>query len=524
MIKVLFRLGVLLLVACTAMGVAIVQPQPRPVAAASPAFAFEWLGKPSAPQPWAPGAVNDWDLVVHDRDVVAANPFPTATAQHGADCSPAPATHTVSSAVNSVFICNNHMMTTLNAPGYGEIEMAPARLADWSQGTTSITFSVSTFRTSARDWFDLYVMPFQENVLLPGDLDVDLLGRPRDAIHMDMGIAYPTTFAGELISNFVRNDITTGGTSVEDALRARSQSTSAVNRTRLELDISRTHIRFGMPDYNNWWVDRDVAPLSFNQGVVQLGHHSYTPDKECSPTPGVLSCTGNTWHWSDFSISSAVPFTMLRPGTPWDLSHSSDRVEFKLPAPAPANSFLRMAAIGHVRFSADGGRTWMTPQVQPTDRNPSGTYQDAVFNSYWTPFPAGATSIMFTGEDWFGGWWSVNDPSIWSGTGTNTPPAPPPGNAPPIQAVQPPSPPVSQSQAGEDNGSHEVSKPSRSGESERHQPGPVELVAGRLRNPAYYLPAAGVLVLIFAGLVLVLRRSGLLRLFARKPPPSGGGG
>src|ERR1700730_708951 len=197
MTRGLSRLALLAALAFGLFGIATVQSPGRATAAGSAGFSFQWNGKPSAPAPWRPAVANDWDLVVHDRDVVGGAPFPTATAQHGADCSPAPNTHTVNSPADSAFICNNHLMTVLNAPGYGEIEMAPSRLADWSQGTTSITFSVSTFRTSPRDWFDLYVMPFQENVLLPGELDVDLLGRPRNAIHMDMGLAYPTTFSGE---------------------------------------------------------------------------------------------------------------------------------------------------------------------------------------------------------------------------------------------------------------------------------------------------------------------------------------
>ena len=257
---------------------------------------------------------------------------------------------------------------------------------------------------------------------LPGLLDVDLLGRPRDAVHIDMDQSMPTSFSGEVIRDFNRTDITGGASSLEQALAAQGKSTSGKDRTRLELDISSTHIRFGMPDQNNWWIDRDVPALKWTQGVIQLGHHSYTPDKECDranfPNAGLFACTGNTWHWSNVAVTPATPFGMLRPDnylSSAPITHPEVSPSFlTFDQPAPEQSFLRFAAYGHVQYSLDQGRTWLTPAAQPTTSNPSGGYVDVVFMSYFVPIPAGTRRIDVRGRDTFAGWWMINDASIWS--------------------------------------------------------------------------------------------------------------
>ena len=378
-------------------------------AAEGPSFAFQWTGDPATPQPWRP---SDWDLIVHSRDQNFWTQLGSTTAQHGPDCGPPPATHPTSSYPDAVFICRNHMMTAFSPGGYGEIEFAPNQVADWTNGPAVISWHQSTFRTSPRDWTDIFVTPFDENLVLPAHTDVDLRGRPRDAIHVEMSDAVnPTTFRGTLIDDFKGTDITTAAAALEKVTPP-----SAVTRTHFQLEISRTHVRFGIPETGTWWIDRDVPSLKFTEGIIQLGHHSYTPDKECTPTPGVLSCTGNTWHWSDFSVSSAVPFTMLRtpvsqPGA--HVSHdTSPLVEFE--APAPPNSHLRFAAVGRISVSFDGGKTWRVANPQPSEGNQDGSYTENTTLSYWVPVPAGATGVTFRGEDTYWTWWWVVDPAVWS--------------------------------------------------------------------------------------------------------------
>jgi hypothetical protein len=411
-------------------------PGAAPVAAAEipGPFAFQWTGNPSAPQPWQP---KDWDLIVHARDQRTWTQLDPMPAQHGADCGAPPATHTVTSYDDAVFICRNHMMTAFWPGGYGEIEFAPSELADWSGGTTVISWHQSTFRTSPRDWTDLMITPLEKNLVLQAQIQVDLKGRPRDAVDIEMCGCAPTKFTGAIMSNFQETDITTDDTPLESAYPQ-----SAVNRTHFQLEISRTHIRFGIPEAHLWWVDRNITPLSFTRGLIQFGHHSYTPDKECVPTPGVLSCVANTWHWSDFSVSSAVPFTMLR-GLTAASGHVSDDTSkvVQLPSAAPANSHLRFAALGRVSVSFDSGRTWVAPTPQPSEKNQNGAWDEDMFYSYWVPAPEGTTSVTFRGQDttWGAPWW-VSDPAVWSSEAPATPPTTSPPAAAEAQPAQPPSP------------------------------------------------------------------------------------
>ena len=374
-------------------------------AAAGDVFSFNWSGRPSAPQPWVP---QGWDVIVHSRDARTWQALDPMPAQHGADCGAPPATHLVTRYEDAVFICNNHMMTAFMPGGYGEVEMAPDHLVDWSQGTAIISWHQSTYRTSPRDWTDINVTPFADNLVLPANVTVDLSGEPRNGVHIAMSTAFPTTFSGSILNDFNATPLAGTGAVLEHVLPP-----SMTVRAHFQLEISRTHIRFGLPDQNVWFVDQDAPALPFTSGIVQLGHHSYTPDKECTPTPGALTCTGDTWHWSDFSMQPAHPFTMMPADTGSHVSHdTSSTVHFTVGA--PAGSFLRFAAVGAITVSYDGGKTWREPKVQPATSNRDGVVRGSLFNGYWTPVPEGTTTVMFDGQDtYFSPWW-VKDVAIWS--------------------------------------------------------------------------------------------------------------
>src|SRR5882672_3916124 len=173
----------------------------RPVAAISPySFPFT-VGTPAAPTPWNPST---WDIAVHIRNNYQFGGLDAMQAQHGADCSAPPATHPVSSYNDAVFVCKNHVMTSISAGGYGVIYLTPDHMFDWSGGTSSLSFPVSTFRSSDRDWIDLWITPFGENLELPLESWLpDLQGPPKDAIHIRMDqFNQGTIFSGEIYSNF----------------------------------------------------------------------------------------------------------------------------------------------------------------------------------------------------------------------------------------------------------------------------------------------------------------------------------
>jgi hypothetical protein len=367
---------------------------------AAASFSQTFDGNPAQPLPWTP---SNWDVTVHSRDISTWNKLETMQAGHGSDCSPSPATHTVTEYKDAVFICKDHVMTAINASGYGVIYLTPNQLVDFTNGEAVIKFDLSTARTSLRDWMDVWISPYEDHLQLPlQDFYPDLSGEPRRAIQVEMGnFNRKTTFAINRIANFAA----TGLSSNKSYIGYESFLTpSAMRRDTFELHISRTHIKFGMPAYNFWWYDTKMPTLDWSVGVVQFGHHSYTPKKECATG----SCGPNTWHWDNVQISPAVPFTIIRATQRY--TDVKAGAQMTLAASAPANARLRFSGIGKsLQVSFDNGATWVKAVTQAQER-----YTEEAFWSYWMPIPAGTKTIKFKGTKWWGGDWRVQDLSVWA--------------------------------------------------------------------------------------------------------------
>lgn len=411
----------------------------QPVAAVGPFNDPFQYGAPASPQAWN---VPAWDVAVHIRNNYQYGGIDAMNAGHGPTCGPPPGTHPISTDVEAVFVCNNHVMTAINAGGYGAIYLTPDHEIDFSAGTTTLVFTSSTDRTSLRDWQDLWITPFDESLELPlPDWLPDLQGPPRDSVHIQMGeFNNDTNFSGEVFRNFRSQGLNSSWWVTEHQF----MQTSAKTRSRFELDISRTHIRFGMPDFNRWWIDTSIPDLGWSRGVVQLGHHSYTPDKAagCGPPVGATNgCQPNTWHWGGLSMSSAVPFTMIKANQRRIWAGTTTRATF--PRPAPANAVLRFDAVGTLQVSYDGGQSWQSPQLSPENKHVVGA-----FENYLTPIPAGTSSVLFRGQPSWAGPWFARDLSIWADappaagpvpTTTSGPAAPgssTPSAAPSVQPMQ----------------------------------------------------------------------------------------
>jgi hypothetical protein len=396
-------------------------------AAAAQSFFESFTGAPAIPTPWHPA---NWDVTVHSRDVPTFTSLQLTHAGHGTDCSAPPASHDISSYDDAVFLCRDHMMTAIKAEGYGVIYLTPNAMVDFSAGEAVVRFDMSTERTSLRDWVDLWVTPFDENVQLVGDIGpVDLNGQPRHAVQVRMGeFNGATTFRGNVIRDFNSQEI---GRNDGLALPGIVVPSASV-RTTFEMRISRTHLKFGIPALDAWWVDNNFADLGWSSGVVQIGHHSYNPEKDC------IACTANTWHWDNVSISPAIPFTILNADRRAVGSATSAAVSFA--SGAPANSFLRFAGIGsNLALSFDGGSSWQTPRLQAFEQLLGAEH----FRSYWTAVPEGTRSVQFKGSDWFGGPWRAQNIGIWGtsltpGTATFPPSTPAPTSAPTSAPSAPP--------------------------------------------------------------------------------------
>lgn len=382
------------------------------IAAVPGVFLATFDGAPPAPAPFDdPG----WDVTVHSRSVDTFEVLEPVQAAHGPDCSAPPDSHEITAYDDMVYRCRDHMMTALNASDYGMIYLTPDHLVDFRDGTATIAFDVSTARTSVRDWWDVWITPYDDHLQLPLDLgtDVDAAGPPRRSLHVTLGTENqmhatiydefePVTFDGWPEDN-VPGDPFTGYETFLDPDPAR--------RDRFEIQLSADHLRVGMPDYDFWWIDTDIPPLDWSAGVVQFGHHSYNPTKDChvvnNPTPPVDDCLPNTWHWDNVSIDPSVPFTIVG-ASPRSVDEAVPTVTLDVPAPADAR--LRFAGIGdglEVRFD-DG--PW-EPAVAQATQQPT---KDEHFAGYWQPIPAGTTTVSFRSDDWWGGPWHVRDVSVWA--------------------------------------------------------------------------------------------------------------
>jgi hypothetical protein len=424
-------LSALLGILCTSVGAWLIGPAVQ-AQTTTLAYLQTFDGMPSSPAAYRPPG---WDIQIHSRDSQTWTSVETMQGQHGGDCSPPPATFPLGGDYPShVFQCHDHLMTALNASGYGVIYLTPPVLADWSRSPATVQWDMSTLRTSGRDWVDLWISPVADHLALPLDSWLpDLAGTPLRAVHLRLD----TSTGGSTM----RVETASGGVPIEVPSQTwvgyeSVLTPDAARRDTFQVQLSRTHLRVGLPQYNLWWADVDIPDLGWDQGVVQFGHHSYNPQKDCSvPTIPAVQCAANTWHWDNVSISPSVPFQITEL-SPRQISDQA-RGAWTLPTPAPAGSYLQFAANSAPGFVAwggdqgapaiglsfDGGRTWQTVQPQPSSAATTRDIGGA--RSYWVPLPAGTTAVQVQGTGAYGqGPWQAKDASVWTGPFASCTPRP----------------------------------------------------------------------------------------------------
>jgi hypothetical protein len=383
---------------------ATVQLQPADgVISADGAFAAGFDGAPSTPTPWAP---SNWDVTVHSRNTGRPDTLDPMDALHGPDCAPPPDTHVNETYEGAVYICRDHLMTAIKDDGYGAIYLTPDAMVDLSAGTASISFDVSTLTLTNRDWWDVWISPYDEQLQTPLEEWLpDLSGGPRNGVHVrlhDAGSIGASTY-----TDFAETQLPTSTTDAYDTFL----TPDSKRRDTFVIELSTTHLKVGMPQYDVWWIDADIAELPFTAGVVQFGHHSYNPLKDCEDKAGRGpggTCAPNTWHWDNVSISPAVPFAIARATS---RVADADRPRVSLSSPSPDDAHLRFSGIGgNLEFSTDGGATWQPAQRQAVGKETAPEH----FASYWTPVPAGTTSIVFRGQPDIAGDWIIRDVTVWS--------------------------------------------------------------------------------------------------------------
>jgi hypothetical protein len=366
-------------------------------------YVARFTGTPGAPR----GAcrIEGWDVQVHSRDSNTWLELEPIDAQHGPDCAGPPAAHHAEAYEDSVYLCRDHLMTAIRASGYGVIYLTPNQMVDFSTTEGVIQFDLSTERMSTRDWWDVWVTPYEDNLALPFNSgDVDLQGVPKRGLHLDVtGIEYaPILYTMHDYAEQQQNS--PQATAPIDQGIAAGTNQSAVRQT-FKLTVNRTFVRFErLPSATApalVFFEGNIEDLGFSKGVVQFGHHSYNPTKDNAGVPA-------TWHWDNFSISPAVPFTIIGADRRYA---GEEKVTFD--RPAPANSMLRFSGIGAISVSIDGA-PFQRAQLQPGSTQGSGHVEH--MSSYWHPIPEGARSIRlrFAADSWYKGPFIAKDFAIWA--------------------------------------------------------------------------------------------------------------
>jgi len=359
-------------------------------------------GAPPAPEPFTQLNQADFDVQVHSRNPDTWYALEGMDAQHGPGCElpTTGLTHHNTSYEGVWFKCRDHVMSALNASGYGVTYLTPDTMADWSGGTAVIRFDISTSRTGYRDWWDVWLTPYEHNMALPfGGIDPDLQGPPQTAFNVSIGNAE----GSPVYTHYVNRQAvaTQPGWAV---LPAAADIPAGVDqravRQPFQLTITATRVRFERlasataPAVLFWDVP---MTLGFSSAVVQLGHHSYTPGKDGNLGP-------NTWHWDNISASPGLPLSFVKADRRY-VDGAGGTVTFN--GPAPEGASLRFAAIG--RVTVDGVAV---EPVVPKARNEH-------FSSYMVPIAAGTTSVQvgLSADSSWGPF--ARDFAIWSrGTGT----------------------------------------------------------------------------------------------------------
>lgn len=365
----------------------------------------QWDTAPTAPL----RAINHSDYAGFDIQVSESHSnmwyaIPAFQAQHGTGCEAPPASHQVTQFADAVFVCSNHIMTSMNSgDGYGEVIITPNKLLDWTNGPATVDFEVSTLKMSSRDWIDVMLSPYLENSANYDDHQAE---------------RYPKTgyqFGGlnglllQRIVNFqgVQSYGSVGSAMSEGVVSGTNQ---AAVRQHFRITMSSTHARYerlASPSAPaRVYVDVNIPTTTFTQAVVQFGHHDYNPTKDNSGQPA-------TWHWDEFQLNPSVPFTII---------HATQRVvpatlqgnsvsDVHFLAPAPANSYIRFAAVGKAEVSTNGGATY----VKAAEMNPSDGFDP---DGKWLAIPAGTQDVKIrlskaTGS-WYNGPFMARDFAIWS--------------------------------------------------------------------------------------------------------------
>ncbi len=426
----LIILGLIIVLISIPVTISLIRQNPQFIskAASSATDPITFDGAPTTPQPFAthPDFAN-FDVQMGDNDLpetwYSEGPY---EAQHGPNCEAPPATHTVTNYSDFLYICNNHLMTSFYAgTGYGVASITPNRILDWTNGPATVDFEMSTKIMADRDWVDIIIASFTDNVATP----FEATGAFDNFPPMGFWFKLLGGFNAARVFNRVPQQLAdcncqAFGTGITPG------TNEAAVRQHFRITISRTHLRMErLPSATaTSWVffDGDIPDTLTTQGmttgVVQFTQHDYDTPKgnERGPNNELLGPgLPTTWHWDTFQLQPSQFFTLIKssqrivpasPGGPGTYD-----VHFN--AAAPANAYMRFSGdAGLVELSYDNGATFHNARMT-SDPNVA----PHVWRSYMDPVPANVQDVKVRLSQELAGGVAARDFAFWSTTASAPP-------------------------------------------------------------------------------------------------------
>ncbi len=431
-------LGLIVVLISIPVTVSVIRQNPQFISKAATSFTETFDGTPSTPTPiqQTPSYAN-WDVHIHSRDYStwADDGLTSMEADHGTDCSgnPVPAqfpTHENHTYAGTVFNCNNHLMTAHGEGGYSLITLTPDQLVDFSQGCATVSWRMSTFESSTRDWVDFWIQPFATHKSLPVTNAPDLNGPSPNSLEVLLNGAWSVY---EFDANKDGTQLSGYQTSLADHLLPKLPDKARRDLVQINICPSAGGnpgtLKVSMPEYNYTIYD-GTHNLPFTQGTFQIAHHAYNPHKGenidgCAQgfqPCGLTNALQNTWHWDDINISPSVPFTLIHT-TPRAVNYSGRDIDIQrvtFASAVPNNAVLRFNAQAVLSLKFEGQSTFTA--VNPVDTSTGLPHSTG--DQYIVPAPAGShyVDVQTDGTALIDGWyncsWECNarDFAIWSQT------------------------------------------------------------------------------------------------------------
>ena len=219
-----------------------------------------------------------------------------------------------------VYVCADHLMTAAYAEGAAKVSITPDHLLDLSSGTGVVEFSVSTYRTAGRDYWQIDLTPLSTHLQLPeGDVVADANGKAVNGFNinteLDDGLSGPVDLLGGI--NVFRTMMVKDGRFLENGLPIAVDDPAAVY-TRAQIanpgNAERLQLYQQAPENKDWVITHTsynevMADYLRSTGETDVTLHNVTDNRSRArfrltvlKTPEDAAWAANADLWDQVSL------------------------------------------------------------------------------------------------------------------------------------------------------------------------------------------------------------------------------